>query len=422
MTGIPVPPGPVAPSGPDLADLDAARVRAIDDTGWGAGVRVFQPRNLALWLWAALVVWGAVLQVQRWTASAGYYAPALSLALVAFALYGAVFWWFTQHIDRYAAQPVTFRLMAFLWGALAATWVFSAPANDAIRSLLAKAFGTTFALEWGPGIVAPIDEEWSKGLGLLLLIAIAPHLVRTAFDGFILGAFIGLGFQILEDIAYVLDSAPTQFGANQIGASMQTFVVRMASGIGSHILFSAIFCTGLVLAIGRPQQPRRLGTGIGLIALAMALHGIWDAQGPLLHAALGDSDLLPFAQLALMVLLPLIGIAIVIRVFHLAVAGEREFVRPLLAPELARGVVTAAEVDAAAGDRKARKKYRAHGRGLGHGRRNRHVLEAVFDLADELGRARGADTARVHFARAEVARLRRRTDEPHDDGGPDPRP
>ena len=59
-----------------------------------------------------------------------------------------------------------------------------------------------------------------------------------------------------------------------------------------------------------------------------------------------------------------------------------------------------------AGNRKARKAYRKTGRNRRERGRARYVLNAAHDLADELAAARGADTDRVRFARAEVGRIR----------------
>ncbi|HYB82079.1 MAG TPA: PrsW family intramembrane metalloprotease, partial [Mycobacterium sp.] len=87
-----------------------------------------------------------------------------------------------------------------------------------------------------------------------------------------------------------------------------------------------------------------------------------------------------------------------------------DFVHDVMAPEQARNVITAAELDAMAGNRKARKAYRKASREAGGNRRDRkrarYVLNAAYALADELAAARGADTDRVRFARAEVARIR----------------
>jgi hypothetical protein len=80
--------------------------------------------------------------------------------------------------------------------------------------------------------------------------------------------------------------------------------------------------------------------------------------------------------------------------------------RDVMAPEQARNVITAAELDAMAGNRKARKANRKANRSRRERKRNRYVLNAAYDLAAELAAARGADTDRVRFARAEVARIR----------------
>lgn len=109
----------------------------------------------------------------------------------------------------------------------------AAHANDAIIALYAKIFGQSWAADRGAGLAAPFTEETAKGIGLLLLITMAPRFVRTAFDGFILGAFIGLGFQLFEDAVYGLNSAGSQFGANQIDAAMTT-IALMATAMLRH--------------------------------------------------------------------------------------------------------------------------------------------------------------------------------------------
>jgi RsiW-degrading membrane proteinase PrsW (M82 family) len=321
------------------------------------------------------------------------------LAVTSFAIYAALFWWFTQHIDHYAKLPAKLMVVAFLWGGFAATWMMAANANDAILALYAKSFGQTWALNWVAGLSAPFTEETAKGSGLLLLIALAPRQVRTAFDGFILGAFIGLGFQIIEDIAYAMTSASSEFGANQIGASIGTIFLRMVSGVAAHIVYSAIFCAGLIYLLGRPAEPRRVGRGLVLVVTPMLLHGIWDS----LAAIAGPSALTLFGLLIAVIVIALV---IVVRVYELTVRRERDFVRDVMTPEEARNVITAAELDAMAGNRKARKAYRRARRNRRERKRARWVLNAAYDLADELAAARGTDTDRVRFARAEVGRIR----------------
>jgi len=382
-----------------LADLDRARDIALDLSGWGRRFTFYQPRNCAFWGYLMLVGIGILVFVSTLAREYDAYGPAIALAVTSFAIYAALFWWFTQYIDHYAKLPAKLMVVAFLWGGFAATGTMAANANDAILALYAKVFGQVWALNWGAGLAAPFTEELAKGSGLLLLIALAPRQVRTAFDGLILGAFIGLGFQIVEDISYAMTSAGTQFGANQIGASVGTIVLRMVSGVAAHILYSAIFCAGLVYLLGRPAEPRKVGRGLLLIAIPMLLHGTWDSLG----AIAGPSGL---KLIGLLIGVIVVALAIFVQVYKLTVHRERDFVRDVMAPEEARDVITPAELDAMAGNRKARKAYRKTAR-KGHERkRARYVLNAAYALGDELAAARGADTDRVRFARAEVARIR----------------
>jgi protease PrsW len=388
-----------AVTAPTLADLDRARDIALDLSGWGRRFSFYQPRNFAFWGYLLLVGTGFLAFISTLAREYDAYGEAIGLAVTSFAIYAALFWWFAAHIDHYAKLPAKLMVVAFLWGGFAATGAMAANANDAILALYGKTFGQVWALNWGAGLAAPFTEEWAKGSGLLLLIAMAPRQIRTAFDGFIMGAFIGLGFQIIEDITYAMTSAGTQFGANQIGASVGTIILRMVSGVAAHILYSAIFCAGVVYLLGRPAEPRKVGRGLLLIAIPMLLHGIWDSVG----AIAGPSAL---KLIGLLIATIVVALVIVARVYNSTVKAERNFVRDVMAPEQARNVITPAELDAMAGNRKARKAYRKASRNRQERKRARYVLNSAYALADELAAARGADTDRVRFARSEVARIR----------------
>ncbi|QKT13906.1 PrsW family intramembrane metalloprotease [Rhodococcus sp. W8901] len=382
-----------------MDELQQSRVAAIDNSGWGRSFAFYQPRNAAFWVYLLLVASGILTFFAMLATSSGAYGRAIAVAAVSFTVYGAAFWWFTRHIDRYARQPLKLIVVAFLWGGFAATWVMAATANDALLALYAKVFGQAWSLDWGAGLAAPFTEEVAKGIGLLLLVSLAPRLVRTAFDGFILGAFLGLGFQIIEDIVYALNSAGSQFGANQVEAAMSTVWLRMATGVTAHVLYSAIFCAGLVYLMGRPGEPRRAGRGLALMACAMLLHGVWDSAGAITR---GNGALM----LVMIVGMILVGLYVVVRVFKMTVPREREYLRHVMAPEVANGVITDAELEAMCGDRKARRAFRKAPDTHHERKRAGFVLEAAGDLADELAGSRGTDTGRVEFARSEVRRIR----------------
>lgn len=379
-------------------DLLARRRAAIADVGWAASVSWRQPRNACLWVFAAVIaygLWYTVTTVRgvQGTPSSG----PLAISAAIFALYGVLFWWFTTHIDRYSRQPLDLRFAAFLWGGFGATWTIAVNSNTALIGIYSKVFGQDFANGWGAGLAAPFGEELGKGAGVLLILFIAPRVMRTAFDGFVIGAFVGLGFEIIEDVLYSINSAGNHFGADPIGSSLHTVMLRLATGFSSHIVYSAIFGAGIVYLIGTKAQPRRLGLGLLLCLTSMTLHGTWDST----LALAGGNGIATSLLLAAGVILALV---IVVRVFHVTVRGEQAAIRDVLAPEVADGTLTEDELTAVSGSWKQRRRFRRHG-GIGDRRRRGHRLAAAHDLADELAAGGGQDTDGVRFARSELERF-----------------
>ncbi|WP_370969008.1 PrsW family intramembrane metalloprotease [Amycolatopsis sp. cg9] len=371
----------------------AAQLAAIEESGWGEPFRFFQPQNLAFWVYL-LGLGGGALAIVRYFGDGGFYTPALTGGVLLFALYLVPWLLLLRHQNRYTAQPGGLLAAGFAWGGVAATFWIALPANSALLEIWTKLGGTAFANSWAAGLTAPINEEWGKALGLVLLIGLAPRLVRSAYDGFIIGAFIGLGFQVFEDVLYVYNGAAQTFGANQLGTSLQIFVIRGATGVVSHALFSAIFCTGLMWVLGRARGERRVVLGVLCMAVAMVFHFAWDDMTGLAGGG-SLAVVLPFAIAA-------VELVALVAVLRRAAGRERSWMRDLLGPEAEAGVVGPALLDAVSGLRKDRKKFRkqVHSR-----RRARHLLDAAGDLAREISRAGGEETGRVAHARAELERL-----------------
>ncbi|MFE6233849.1 PrsW family intramembrane metalloprotease [Cellulosimicrobium sp. NPDC057862] len=385
----------------DRADALALRRQSLETSGWGNRVRWWQPRNACWWLFVLVLAYGLYRMLDILDTTVRAFGSTLGLSALIFGAYGLLFWWFTTVIDRYSPQPVSLRVAAFAWGGIAATWVIAVSANDALRGLYLKLLGQQAADVWWAPLSAPFTEELGKGAGVLLLLFIAPTVVRTAYDGFVLGAFAGLGFQIFEDVLYALNSAQTQFGSDPIGNSLGTVGLRVASGFTSHILYSAVFGAGLVYLVGTRAQRRRVGLGLGLCAAAMALHFLWDAVGALSG---GNGPL----SLVLIVVIAAVAIATVVGVFHLTVRDERRTMRTVMSPEVLDGTLTAEELDALSGGWRQRRRYRKGAAGRRDRRHRKHRLAAAHDLADEIAAADARETERVAFARAELARLGRR--------------
>lgn len=381
---------------PSTEALEGRRA-AAQAVGWGQQVRWLQPRNACLWVFVAVIGYGVWYTVTLVRGNAPIYGTPLALAAVVFSVYAVVFWWFTTRIDRYSRQPLDLRVAAFVWGGFGATWTIAIHGNTALIGIYSKAVSNDFANAWGAGLAAPFVEEAAKGAGVLLLMFIAPRVIRTAFDGFVIGAFIGLGFEIIEDILYAINSAAADFGADPVGSSLNTAILRLGTGFTSHILYSGVFGVGLVYLIGTVAERRRPLRGLLFIAAAVALHLVWDSA----VAMAGGNGVLVVTIMGLSVVA---AAAVVWTAFHLSIHEERAAMRALMAPEAEAGTITDEELDALAGAWKQRRRYRRHG-GMGDRRRRRHRLDAAQDFANELGAAGGDENDRTRFARQELARL-----------------
>lgn len=303
-----------------------SRSAALDKTAWGEKFRFVQPRNVVFWMYLWLCGIGAV---KGWqvvvTPYTGYFGRALLVAGIVAVISVIVWGWWFRHIDRFERQPLGLVVTGFVWGATAATFVMAVPGNSALGSLYTKLFGQVWAQDWYAALSAPLVEETAKGIGIVVLLALAPRLVRTVTDGLLLGAFIGLGFQTSEDFMYSVAGATQGFGAHQTDGLVGSIAIRTFSDIISHPLFTALFCAGVMYLIGSAAQPRRIGRGVALIVAPIVAHGIWNSlvaisggsRALTLVIALGDAI---FALTALWI------------AFVWAHPREAQFVRDVLRP------------------------------------------------------------------------------------------
>jgi RsiW-degrading membrane proteinase PrsW (M82 family) len=385
---------------PSSVSDDALRrqLDALAISGWGERFRFVQPHNLCFWVYVWLMAVGVFQTFSYFDPTAGFYADAFAISAVLCALFGGAWWVWLRHVDRWERQPAGLVVAGAAWGAIAATFGFAMTANTAALSIYGKLFGQEWTAAWAAGLTAPFTEEAAKLCGFILLMGLAPRLVRTANDGLVIGAFIGLGFAAFEDFLYAANSTGSAFGTDPVTSAVRILSTRFAFGFVSHPLFCALVCSGAIYLLGTTAQPRRVGRGIGFILAGMFFHFTWDDAGGL---AQGNGLLL----LLVMVLTTLLGFTILTIAFRLAVPREHQFVRDILAPEVEAGTVRTDELEAVL-DRKARRRFRKSAPNHRARRARRHLRRAILDLTHDVADARGADTATVRHARTEVARLR----------------
>jgi RsiW-degrading membrane proteinase PrsW (M82 family) len=242
------------------------------------------------------------------------------------------------------APPWSGTWLALMWGAFGACGL-ALLMNGMLLSAWSRALGLETAGDWAAALSAPINEEAVKTAGVVLLACVSTRLIRSTADGFVYGALVGFGFQIMENFTYGLNGIGLAGGVDPVGATGQVLWVRiLLTGIGSHWTMSAVAGAGvgyLVSASGR-STARRVGVAVGCLALAMGMH--WLFNSPL------------FGGIAGAIGKPLANFAIMIVVYVVVRRGFRARWAEVSAEEVQYGTLAPVEAESLS-KRRARRRF-----------------------------------------------------------------
>ncbi|WP_114855064.1 PrsW family intramembrane metalloprotease [Brachybacterium sp. YJGR34] len=184
--------------------------------------------------------------------------------------------------DRWDPQPLPLLIIAVFWGAAVAA--FGSYWLNTLNSLLVYVVtGSEAAANFaGPVLSAPLVEETTKGLGLLLLMILARRYFNGPLDGLIYGSLIGGGFAFTENIIYYTR------GLEDMGAGgvLFSFIMRGVLNIFGHAIYTSL--TGITVGFVARKWGTIMGFVVFLPALipGMLLHGAWNLAATLSTSAL----------------------------------------------------------------------------------------------------------------------------------------
>jgi RsiW-degrading membrane proteinase PrsW (M82 family) len=351
-----------------------------------------------------------------------YLALAASTALATVPL--AILWF----LDRRERETPWLFAAAFFWGAVIAT-ALALPFNTAFSAavdawvmqnpVVTQVLGPDAGKLISAPISAPIVEELTKALGVVLLF----WLLRAEFDnmrdGFVYGALVGLGFTWFESALYVAQGY-AEFGTPPWG--MQLGWRYALFGFGGHAMFTGIFGALLGVAMQTRRGWLKVVAPLFGLLLAIAAHFVNNAL-PLFFvlagAARGEPP--PAAQeeppdfgfvdafltgslVELTIFLPFV--AIMALALWRSGVWERRVIREELAAEVGREV-SRSEYDGIVADRM----FRTRRIDPLHPRHSAALVNAQHELAFRKRRVRdaGGDPERDRLVagwRAEIDRLR----------------
>ena len=249
----------------------------------------FQPRRAAFWLLVVLLAHGLVFTAQLFAAGARVVPLTFGLGLLVWILFTLAFWAVFRLMELSEQQPVDAFILAFAWGALAAVSL-AVPANAAILSLLAKLGSPEFAATWGAAMAGPVTEEFLKLMGVLLLILVARSQFPTELSVLVVGAAVGLGFQVVENLHATVTAALRYPVESQVLPVLQNLVTRgLLSGLWTHAAYTTVASYGVAWYLRHVERSRavRIAVAVAGFALAWAMHFVWNS--PWLEDHFNDS-------------------------------------------------------------------------------------------------------------------------------------
>jgi len=239
-------------------------------------------------------------------------------------LQAVIYLLFIRAIDLYEREPLRYVIPVFVWGFAVATTI-SLIFNTLFQLTLSSVTSVKTANFFTAVVEAPVVEECTKGLALLLIFFVA-YLARRrsglvefsgVMDGIVYGSAVGFGFAIAEDLIYGL-----HYGA-------ETFIVRRIFGGFAHASFTSL--TGIGMGLIPWVQSRALKVVLPLLGLLGAM---------LLHATFNFTATV-FGPVGYLVLFCVIFVYIVVIIVWLAI--ERRAIRGELRDEVKAGTITSQE-------------------------------------------------------------------------------
>jgi RsiW-degrading membrane proteinase PrsW (M82 family) len=271
-------------------------------------------------------------------------------------------------LDRYEPEPKKLLAAGLLWGGFVAT----------AAALLLQGIGgfvVGFSDRENLSIVAPVTEEASKGLFLILLLWWRRAELDGVLDGIVYAGMVGVGFAFVENILYLAAAYNGTDGSGPGGTSAltSTFVMRCLFSPFAHPLFTTFTGIGVGIAVNsRSHRVRLLAPLVGY-ALAVTAHATWNAS------SVGGFD--SFVGVYLLLMAP--GFLLFLGLAVWARHSERRMLAAALGDAAHRGLIPATDIGWVV-DLGARRRSRRYAREHG-GRAAERAMRDYQRAAVELG-------------------------------------
>lgn len=232
-------------------------------------------------------------------------------------------------LDRYDPEPAWLLGFAFSWGGLVAVFV-SFILNTLVGTVAGVATGNAAIAEIAGAVIsAPIVEEGSKGLGVLLILIFFRKYLDDILDGVVYAAVVALGFATVENVLYYGRGL-----TGGLGALGFMFLMRGILSPFAHVTFTAM--TGIGCGIARESYKGCIKWIFPLLGYfgAVFLHMLWNGMATFLGGYFFAGYVI--LEIPFFLVFCLFCIVVMVR--------QSSTIREKLTLQIAQGIVTEDEV------------------------------------------------------------------------------
>ncbi len=250
----------------------------------------------------------------------------LAFGFVPMFFFAAFIYW----LDRYEKEPKILLGAAFTWGVVfAAGGAFLINTTFGIGIYLFT--GSEAASEIGTtSIIAPIVEEFLKGLAVVMVFVMFRREFDSVLDGIIYAGIVALGFAATENTYYIYEHGFAEGGWE--GLLALTFVRVFLVG-WQHPFYTAFTGIGFALARMNKNVLVKLVAPLFGYSVAVATHAFHNTFGSLIGGLEG---------LAVGTFIDWIGWGIMLAFIIFMIAHERKLIKKHLREEVNSGLLSSA--------------------------------------------------------------------------------
>lgn len=194
---------------------------------------------------------------------------AIVYGLIPLPLLFLMFWW----IDRVEPEPLRYKVAAFVWGGVIA--VVIAIGLEGLAALAGLPENLQIAF------VAPLVEETTKGLFLLLVFTRNRRVISGPLDGILVAGLVAIGFASVENVAYYAASylgIDEAFPISGAEAATATFIVRGIASPLAHPLFTCALGLAVGIAVKRRSVIVKALLVTGGFIVSVGFHAMWNGS------------------------------------------------------------------------------------------------------------------------------------------------